>query len=68
MPNLAQALRTAQGEVVQFPKKEQKTMSIKQDWFTGLPNFICVEGYLSALSGEAIKCQILLNRHISGLS
>lgn len=66
MPNLAQDLRTAQGEVVQFPKKEQKTMSIKQDGFTGLPNFICDEGYLSALSGEAIKCLILLNRHITG--
>ena len=66
MPNLAQDLRTTQGEVVQFPKKEQKAMSIKQDGFTGLPNFICDEGYLSALSGEAIKCLILLNRHITG--
>lgn len=66
MPNLAQALRTIQGEVVQFPKKEQITMSTKQDGFTGLPNFICDEGYLSALSGEAVKCLILLNRHITG--
>lgn len=66
MPNLAQDLRTTQGEVVQFPKKEQRTMSTKQDGFTGLPNFICDEGYLSALSGEAIKCLILLNRHITG--
>ena len=41
-------------------------MSIKPDGFTGLPNFVCDEGYLSELSGEAIKCLVFLNRHISG--
>lgn len=66
MSNLAQALPIAQGEVVQFPKKERQAMSIKKDGFTGLPNFICDEGYLSALTGEAIKCLVFLNRHISG--
>ena len=34
--------------------------------YTPLPNFICDEGYLSALSGDAVKCLILLNRHING--
>ncbi|AWL29251.1 hypothetical protein DJ533_12080 [Acinetobacter defluvii] len=38
----------------------------KNNGYTPLPNFICDEGYLSALSGEAIKCLILLNRHING--
>lgn len=38
----------------------------KQEGYTDLPNFICDEGYLAALSGEAIKCLIFLNRHING--
>ncbi|WP_228269535.1 hypothetical protein [Acinetobacter bereziniae] len=47
-------------------KIERQAMSKKEEGFTPLPNFICDEGYLSALSGEAIKCLILLNRHIKG--
>ncbi|WP_407411600.1 hypothetical protein [Acinetobacter sp.] len=38
----------------------------KQDGFTGLPNFICDEGYLAVLDGEAVKCLVFLNRHIKG--
>lgn len=45
---------------------EQKTMSKKEDGYTPLPNFVCDEGYLAVLSGEAIKCLVLLNRHIKG--
>lgn len=45
---------------------EQKAMSKKEDGFTPLPNFVCDEGYLAVLSGEAIKCLVLLNRHIKG--
>ncbi|WP_180030933.1 hypothetical protein [Acinetobacter sp. YH12245] len=66
MSNLAHDQYDPQGQVVQFPKKERQAMSIKKDGFTGLPNFICDEGYLSALTGEAIKCLVFLNRHISG--
>ena len=66
MPNLAHETLDHQGVVVKFPRKEQKSMSIKPDGFTGLPNFICDEGYLSELSGEAIKCLVFLNRYISG--
>ncbi|WP_335957250.1 replication protein [Acinetobacter bereziniae] len=64
--NLAHQPPIPQGELVQFPKKERQAMSKKEEGFTPLPNFICDEGYLSALSGEAIKCLILLNRHIKG--
>ena len=38
----------------------------KNNGYTPLPNFICDEGYLAELSGDAIKCLILLNRHING--
>ncbi|EEY94068.1 hypothetical protein HMPREF0026_01344 [Acinetobacter junii SH205] len=41
-------------------------MSKKEDGYTPLPNFVCDEGYLAVLSGEAIKCLVLLNRHIKG--
>lgn len=47
-------------------RNEQKAMSKKEDGYTPLPNFVCDEGYLAVLSGEAIKCLILLNRHIKG--
>ncbi|HEO1793725.1 TPA: replication protein [Acinetobacter baumannii] len=45
---------------------EQKAMSKKEDGYTPLPNFVCDEGYLAVLSGEAIKCLVLLNRQIKG--
>jgi hypothetical protein len=45
-------------------RNEQKAMSKKEDGYTPLPNFVCDEGYLAVLSGEAIKCLVLLNRHI----
>ena len=64
--NLAHEPPIPQGEVVQFPKKERQAMSKKEEGYTPMPNFICDEGYLSALSGEAIKCLVLLNRHIKG--
>lgn len=66
MQNLAQVSEESQGNLVDFPKKEKKAMSVKQDGFTGLPNFICDEGYLAVLDGEAVKCLIFLNRHING--
>ena len=47
-------------------KLERKSMLKKDDGFTPLPNFICDEGYLAVLSGDAIKCIVLLNRHIKG--
>ena len=47
-------------------RNEQKAMSKKEGGYTPLPNFVCDEGYLAVLSGEAIKCLVLLNRHIKG--
>lgn len=47
-------------------KLERQAMSKKDDGYSQLPNFICDEGYLAALSGDAIKCIVLLNRHIKG--
>lgn len=47
-------------------RNEQKAMSKKEDGYTPLPNFVCDEGFLAVLSGEAIKCLVLLNRHIKG--
>lgn len=64
--NLAHEPLNQQGEVVNFPKKERKAMSKRDDGYSPLPNFICDEGYLAVLSGDAIKCIVLLNRHIKG--
>jgi hypothetical protein len=47
-------------------KLERQAMSKKDEGYSPLPNFICDEGYLAVLSGDAIKCIILLNRHIKG--
>lgn len=47
-------------------KLERQAMSKKDEGYSPLPNFICDEGYLATLSGDAIKCIILLNRHIKG--
>lgn len=56
-------------KVIQFKQPQQSREAApmqKEEGYTGLPNFICDEGYLAALSGEAIKCLIFLNRHING--
>lgn len=66
MTNLAHELNEPQGELVQFPRKERQVMSNNDEGFTPLPNFICDEGYLAELSGDAIKCVVFLNRHING--
>lgn len=47
-------------------KLERQAMSKKDDGYSPLPNFICDEGYLAVLSGDAVKCIVLLNRHIKG--
>lgn len=57
--------------VIRFPKPpltKGAVVNIRkgEDGFTPLPNFICDEGYLAVLDGEAIKCLIFLNRHIKG--
>ena len=64
--NLAQQISEAQGKLVSFPKKEKRGMPEKQNGFTPLPNFICDEGYLAELSGDAVKCLVCLNRHVDG--
>ena len=53
-------------KVIQFRKPQEQEAMSKQDGFTGLPNWLCDEGYLAVLTGEAIKCLVLLNRHIDG--
>ena len=62
-------MNTAQ--LIQFqkpakPKQEAIVDTRKEDGFTPLPNFICDEGYLAVLDGDAVKCLIFLNRHIDG--
>lgn len=77
MPNLAQVLRKKKdqsgeiAQVISFPKPsliQEAIVNTKknEDGYTPLPNFICDEGYLAVLSGDAIKCLIFLNRHING--
>jgi hypothetical protein len=58
-------------KVINFPKPSLLQGAIlntqkNEDGFTPLPNFICDEGYLAVLEGEAIKCLVFLNRHIKG--
>ena len=77
MLNLAQSMSEKKeqcgeiAQVISFPKPSLLKGAIvstqkNEDGFTPLPNFICDEGYLSILSGEAIKCLVFLNRHING--
>lgn len=77
MPNLAQIPIQKKdqsrevAQVISFPKPSLLQEAIvdtrkSEDGFTPLPNFICDEGYLAVLDGEAIKCLIFLNRHIKG--
>lgn len=76
MLNLAQTMfqkKDQSGEIAQvinFPKpsliQEAIVDTRKEDGFTPLPNFICDEGYLAILDGEAIKCLVFLNRYIKG--
>lgn len=77
MPNLAQKLNQKEapirgsGQVISFPKPLLPQEAIvntqkNEDGYTPLPNFICDEGYLAVLEGEAVKCLIFLNRHING--
>lgn len=62
-------MNTAQ--LIQFqkpakPKQEAIVDTCKEDGFTPLPNFICDEGYLAVLDGDALKCLVFLNRHVRG--
>ena len=77
MSNLAQKLNQKEGpnsesgQVISFPKPSLLQEAIvntqkNEDGYTPLPNFVCDEGYLAVLSGDAIKCLIFLNRHING--
>lgn len=76
MSNLAQSMYQIKdksgggAEVIAFPKpsliQEAIVDTRKEDGFTPLPNFICDEGYLSILDGDAIKCLMFLNRYIRG--
>lgn len=57
--------------LINFPKPSlTKGVNVNipkgEDGYTPLPNFICDEGYLAVLSGDAIKCLVFLNRHING--
>ena len=77
MSNLAQKLNQKEvpnsesGQVISFPKPSLLQEAIvntqkNEDGYTPLPNFVCDEGYLATLSGEAVKCLVFLNRHIDG--
>lgn len=64
--NLAHKHDSPQAEVIAFPKQERQVMSQKAEGHTPLPNFICDEGYLAVLDGDAIACLIFLNRYVTG--
>lgn len=76
MLNLAQSMfqkKDQSGEiapVINFPKpsliQEAIVDTRKEDGFTPLPNFICDEGYLAVLDGDALKCLVFLNRYVRG--
>lgn len=77
MSNLAQNMYQIKdksggsAQVIAFPKPSLIQEAIvdtrkTEDGFTPLPNFICDEGYLSILDGDAIKCLMFLNRYIRG--
>jgi len=77
MPNLAQNMSQKKdqcggvAQVISFPKPSLIREAIvdirkNEDGFTPLPNFICDEGYLAVLDGDAIKCLVFLNRHVKG--
>lgn len=77
MSNLAQNMYQIKdksggsAQVIAFPKPSLIQEAIvdtrkTEDGFTPLPNFICDEGYLSVLDGDAIKCLMFLNRYIRG--
>ena len=77
MPNLAQSISQKKdqsreiAQVISFPKPSLLQEAIvdtrkNEDGFTPLPNFICDEGYLAVLDGDAIKCLVFLNRHVKG--
>ena len=76
MSNLAQNMYQIKdksgggAQVIAFPKpsliQEAIVDTRKEDGFTPLPNFICDEGYLAALDGDAIKCLVFLNRYVRG--
>lgn len=66
MPNLAQALRTTQGEVVQFPKKERNSMSKKEEGYTRLPNALIDGQIMADLNDKAFKCLLLIIRQTLG--
>ncbi len=57
--------------LINFPKPSlTKGVNVNiqkgEDGYTPLPNFICDEGYLAVLDGDAIKCLVFLNRHVKG--
>ena len=63
-------MNTAQLIKFQKPAKPKQEAIVdiqkNEDGYTPLPNFICDEGYLAVLDGDAIKCLIFLNRHVRG--
>lgn len=77
MSNLAQNMYQIKdksgggAQVIAFPKPSLIQEAIvdtrkNEDGFTPLPNFICDEGYLAVLDGDAVKCLVFLNRYVHG--
>lgn len=68
MPNLAHELPPPQGQVVQFPKKERPVMSDQDEGYTKTPNYLVDDDYIALMTGNALKCYVVINRFTGGFS
>ncbi|ENV46811.1 hypothetical protein F954_02801, partial [Acinetobacter brisouii ANC 4119] len=66
--NLAHKHEPPQAEVVQFPKQERVTMASKQEGYTRTPNYLVDDDYVAEMSGNTLKCYVVLNRFTEGFS
>lgn len=66
--NLAYEAPDPQGQVVQFPKKERQFMSYKDEGYTKTPNYLVDENYVAQMTGNALKCYVVINRFTEGFS
>ena len=68
MSNLAYEAPDPQGRVLQFPRKERPMMSEKDEGYTKTPNYLVDEDYVAQMTGNALKCYVVINRFTEGFS
>lgn len=64
--NLAHKHEPPQAEVLNFPRKEQKAMSKKEEGYTRMPNSLIDDQIMAQLNDKAFKCLMLIVRQTSG--